>query len=590
MPDHIGEQLGNYRLIRLLGQGSFADVYLGEHVYLNTQAAIKVLRTTLSNQDMEQFLSEARTVARLKHPNIVHVLDFGVEGGIPFLVMEYASKGTVRDRYPRRTLLPLATIRQYVHQVASALQYAHEQKLIHRDIKPENMLLGEHDEILLSDFGIATVAQSSRYEQLGAVAGTGAYMAPEQLQGKPRPASDQYSLGIVIYEWLVGDFPFQGTFLEMASQHVLTQPPSLLEHVPSLAPAIAEVVMIALAKDPAQRFASVQAFAGAFEQACQQAGSPSAEFTVPGELSWASTPPSQAQPASEWLFAHTTVMQSNPAENPLGDLPTMVTDKNTVGHLALPSRPVDALPSIPPQQPERLASRTGNAKTWRILLVALSVLLIGSLALTYLFVFRAPPQQKNTINVSATNLAATKTVVAKQVYQARIPGPGCDTGTAKWTSYGNGSMQCLADSLQLTGAPQQKFAVAFFGGNGGTNSWPVDYATSVEVSLIQAGACVDLLDSIAPHDWYRIYLCSNNTAIAQYDNGTQTTSLQSKNIPSATSFTLKIVCTGSVYTFFVNDMQLMSIDHGKTVSTMGIGLGAISGTATFKNFVFAPQL
>lgn len=587
MSDRIGEQLGNYRLIRLLGQGSFADVYLGEHVYLNTQAAIKVLRTTLGEQDMEQFISEARTVARLKHPHIVRVLDFGLEGRTPFLVMEYASRGTMRDRYPRRTVLPLAAIRQYVQQIASALQYAHEQKLIHRDIKPENMLLGEHDELLLSDFGIATVAQSSRYENPGAIAGTGAYMAPEQLQGKPRPASDQYSLGVVIYEWLTGVLPFQGSFLEVASQHVLAPPPSLLERLPTLAPAIAEVVLIALSKEPTQRFASVQAFARAFEQACQQFGSPSSELTVPHKPSWPSLPPSQEQQgpsANSWMFAHTTMIRSNPPENVLGDLPTVVTDKNAVEQQAPRSGAAREVPQPPPKQPEHLPSRTGRSRAWSLIFIALSVVLIGSLTLAYFFVFRGPPQQRNTINISAT-----KTALAKQPYQARIPGPGCDTGTAKWTSYGNGSMQCLADSLQLTGAAQQKFAVAFYGGNGGTTSWPVDYTVSVEVSSIQAGACVDLLDSIAPHDWYRIYLCSDNTASAQYDDGSQTTSLQSKSISPSNSFLLKISCTGSVYTFSVNGIQITSKDHGQIVSSMGIGLGAISGIANFKNFIFAPQ-
>src|SRR5436309_900115 len=159
--NRIGQQLGNYRLARLLGQGGFADVYLGEHVFLGTQAAIKVLQMRLTNEDMEHFVSEARTIAGLKHPHIVRVLDFGVDNGTPFLVMDYAPLGTLRQCYARGTRLPVATIVAYVKQVAKALQYAHDKKLIHRDIKPENMLLESENEILLSDFGIATVAQSS---------------------------------------------------------------------------------------------------------------------------------------------------------------------------------------------------------------------------------------------------------------------------------------------------------------------------------------------------------------------------------------------------------------------------------------------
>src|SRR3989441_1690156 len=208
MADRVGQQLGNYRLVRLLGQGGFAEVYLGEHVYLETEAAIKVLQTQLAGEEIEQFRREARTIAHLIHPHIVRVLEFGVEGSMPFLVMDYAPNGTLRQRHPKGAALALPLIVAYVKQVADALQYAHDEKLIHRDIKPENMLLGRRNEILLSDFGIAIVAQSSRYQGTQDMAGTIAYMAPEQIQAHPRPASDQYSLAIVVYEWLTGERPF----------------------------------------------------------------------------------------------------------------------------------------------------------------------------------------------------------------------------------------------------------------------------------------------------------------------------------------------------------------------------------------------
>ncbi len=268
MVDHVGKQLGNYHLICLLGQGGFADVYLGEHVYLKTMAAIKVLQTRLLNEDFDAFLNEARTIASLKHPHIIQVLDFGIEEDMPFLVMEYASNGTLRQHYPKGTPLPLDTIVSYTRQVASALQYAHDRKLIHRDVKPENMLLGANNDILLSDFGLALMTQSSRQQNTQDAIGTLAYMAPEQLKGKPRPASDQYALGVVVYEWLSGDRPFHGTFTEIASQHMLVAPPHLRDKIPTISPEIERVVQTALAKDPHQRFASVQKFAMALEQAC----------------------------------------------------------------------------------------------------------------------------------------------------------------------------------------------------------------------------------------------------------------------------------------------------------------------------------
>ena len=139
MADGAGQQLGNYRLHRLLGRGGFADVYLGEHIHLQTLAAIKVLQVEMGSDSLNDFLHEARTIAHLLHPHIVRVLDFGVEGNMPFLVMDYAPNGTLRQHHPKGSCLPLTTIVDYVKQVAQALQYAHERKVIHRDVKPENM-------------------------------------------------------------------------------------------------------------------------------------------------------------------------------------------------------------------------------------------------------------------------------------------------------------------------------------------------------------------------------------------------------------------------------------------------------------------
>ena len=268
MDKRIGQQLGNYRLTRLLGQGGFSDVYLGEHVHLNTQAALKILQMRLVGSNLEAFRNEARTVATLAHPHIVRILDFGVEDGAPFLVMDYASHGSLRERYPSGSILPPAQLVSYVKQVASALHYAHQKKLIHRDIKPENMLLGADENLLLSDFGLVLVAQSSSSQITREAAGTVPYMAPEQLQGKPRPASDQYSLAIVVYEWLCGERPFKGGSVEIMGQQLLMPPPPLRQKVSTIPATVEEVVLKALAKDPQERFASVEEFARHLEVAC----------------------------------------------------------------------------------------------------------------------------------------------------------------------------------------------------------------------------------------------------------------------------------------------------------------------------------
>src|SRR5438270_3138876 len=267
MSDRVGQQLGKYQLLNLIGKGSFAEVYLGEHLHLNTQAAIKVLHAQFTSEDRERFYTEARTVARLVHPHIVRILDFDVEDGIPFLVMEYAPNGPLRQRHPKGTRVPLDIVVSYVKQVAGALHYIHTQKLIHRDVKPGSMVLGRNGEILLADFGIAIIAQSTRSQQTQEAAGSVTYMAPEQLSGKSRPASDQYALAVVTYEWLSGDPPFSGSVQQIASQHLSSPPPPLRTNVPAISSTVEHIVLKALDKDPQQRFAHVQDFAMALEEA-----------------------------------------------------------------------------------------------------------------------------------------------------------------------------------------------------------------------------------------------------------------------------------------------------------------------------------
>src|SRR6266568_5341976 len=270
MTDRIGQQLGHYRLIRKLGSGGFADVYQAEHIYLNTPAAVKLLNASLASGDIQNFHTEAKTIARLVHPHIVRILDFGIEASMPYLVMEYAPNGTMRHRYPKGTQVPLPLVVTYVKQIASALQYAHSHRLIHRDVKPENLLLGHDNGLLLGDFGAALLTRTSAMLSTQTIIGTISYMAPEQLTGKPTPASDQYALGIVAYEWLSGHCPFQGSLAEVHHLQLYAPPPSLRAQMPALSPAVEYVIMKALAKQHKQRFATVLTFAEALEQASLQ--------------------------------------------------------------------------------------------------------------------------------------------------------------------------------------------------------------------------------------------------------------------------------------------------------------------------------
>jgi len=260
------QQIDNYRLIRPLGKGNFGEVFLAEHVSKQTQVAIKLLRTRLSPENMIDFLNEARTM-RLHHPNIMRIVDFGIVEDMPFLVMDYVSGGTMRQRHPFGTRLPLPAVVEYVRQISEALQYAHDEGLVHRDVKPENMLFGANNEILLCDFGIVTTSYTWSPGNAAGFAGTVLYMAPEQIQGKPVRASDQYALGVIVYEWLVGTPPFRGNLPELTAQHISQPPPPLRDYRPEIPEVVEQVIWKAMAKDPKLRYASVKEFAEALQQA-----------------------------------------------------------------------------------------------------------------------------------------------------------------------------------------------------------------------------------------------------------------------------------------------------------------------------------
>lgn len=291
MQDRIGQILGNYRLIHLTGTGGHAEVYLAEHIYLKTHVAIKFLTSeTLDKLEQDKFFSEAKFMTTLKHPHIIEILDFGFETSpqdseddrkTPYLIMEYAPHGTLRNLYPHGTRVPLSEILSYTKQIAEALQYAHDQDIIHLDVKPENMLLRRPNDVVLSDFGIAVAGlntgnlqqQSSEVSEKTArgealtIPGTALYLAPERLLGHNQRASDQYSLGIVVYEWLGGKRPFNGSDKEICQQQIDAIPPSLRETDPWIPEGVAQVVMKALSKRPEDRYASVEEFAIALEEA-----------------------------------------------------------------------------------------------------------------------------------------------------------------------------------------------------------------------------------------------------------------------------------------------------------------------------------
>jgi len=294
-----GAQIGRYRFIRLLGGGGMGEVYLAEDPRINQQVAIKVIRAEASPYPDEQatkeasrlFEREAIAVAKLDHPHILPLFDYGevVVSGIPltYLVMPFRPEGSLLEWLRRRGTAELLTpqeVAQIISQTAEALQHAHDRQIIHQDVKPSNLLIRErredpeHPDILLTDFGIAKSA-SATSSMSQVIRGTPTYMAPEQWEGHPVFATDQYALAITAYELLTGRPPFQGGSVQMMYQHLNVPSGPLSALNASLSPDVDIVVLHALAKKPQGRFASVSAFANAFRQAVQGTNVTSREKT-----------------------------------------------------------------------------------------------------------------------------------------------------------------------------------------------------------------------------------------------------------------------------------------------------------------------
>jgi eukaryotic-like serine/threonine-protein kinase len=283
-----GHQLGRYRLHHLLGSGSMGEVYLATDPSLNRQVAIKVIRAEAASYPEAQaakeaarlFQRELRAIAALDHPHILPLFDSGEEsaGGstLIYMVMPYRQEGSLADWLHQRGSEQLAPqdVVSLLEQAASALQHAHHQQIIHQDVKPSNFLIRSREkwpdrpDLLLADFGVAKfISATAEMSQAGR--GTPIYMAPEQWEGHPVPATDQYALAVMAYELLTRRPPFQGGMAQLMYQHfhVQPQPPSTLQ--PRLPQALDAVLLRALAKAPQERFPSVTAFAEACEQAVQ---------------------------------------------------------------------------------------------------------------------------------------------------------------------------------------------------------------------------------------------------------------------------------------------------------------------------------
>src|SRR3954468_10221570 len=255
-----------YELEELCGTGGMSSVFRAYDRQLERRVAIKILHEHYAEDPeyLERFRREARAVAKLSHPNIVTVIDRGDDGGRQYIVFEHVDGENLKELVVRSGRLPVRRAVELALPVADGLAFAHQEGLVHRDVKPQNVLLSREGEVKVTDFGIArSLDVEHGVTQTGTVLGTGEYLAPEQASGKPvSPATDVYSLGVVLWELLVGDVPFTGeNFVAVALRHLNDPPPPLAKLRPDVPPRLAAAVERALAKDPALRFPSMGALA-----------------------------------------------------------------------------------------------------------------------------------------------------------------------------------------------------------------------------------------------------------------------------------------------------------------------------------------
>jgi serine/threonine protein kinase len=274
LSDLAGQSIGPYRLVEHIGQGGMAAVYRAVDTRDDRVLAVKILTATAAAEPelVQRFLREAELLTRLRHPNLVPVEDFGETDGHMYLVMPLYGAGSLNDRLQRGAMTPQEGS-QLIAQVSSALDYAHGQGIVHRDIKPSNILLDDQGNALLSDFGLARVADASVSLTGSCIVGTPAYIAPEQVRGEAiDPRTDQYSLGIVLYQLTTGKLPFESDSpMAVLLKHVNEPLPRPRSVAPSIPESVEQVILKATAKDPKDRFASVAEMNDAFRAALDHA-------------------------------------------------------------------------------------------------------------------------------------------------------------------------------------------------------------------------------------------------------------------------------------------------------------------------------
>ncbi|TML74818.1 MAG: Stk1 family PASTA domain-containing Ser/Thr kinase [Actinobacteria bacterium] len=325
---------GRYRIMRKLGAGGMADVYLAEDQELGRRVAIKILNDRHANDDqfIERFRREAKNAAALNHPNIVSIYDRGNAEDTYYIAMEFLDGRSLKELIVGRGAAPINVAIEYARQILSALRFAHRHGIVHRDIKPHNVLVDGEGRVKVTDFGIAR-AGTSQMTETGSIVGTAQYLSPEQARGgEVDPRSDLYSLGVVLYELLTGKTPFDGeTPVEIAMKHLSTppKPPSKLR--PDIPPELDKVVLRALAKSPDDRYQSADEMEADLERVARGA---------PVSAATASTQVLRIPPPAAAADSTAATMIAPPSSARAGYVPPPVVEEEEFEERGGPERPL----------------------------------------------------------------------------------------------------------------------------------------------------------------------------------------------------------------------------------------------------------
>jgi serine/threonine-protein kinase len=585
--DLTGQTFGTCTLVKALGQGGMGAVYLARQTRPSRNVAVKLLLPVHAADDLlyheffARFQREADVIARLEHVNIMPIYEYGEHNHIPYLVMPYLTGGSLRDLLARCGSLSLANATSYIEQAASALDYAHAHGIVHRDLKPANFLLHADGRLVLADFGIARIIDSSSDSAIvgltstGTIVGTPDYMAPEMAQGDQLDYRvDIYELGIVLYQMLTGHVPFTGSSpYAIVIQHIQKNLPLIHVSHPNIPSAVDDVLQKATAKQPTERFLSAGAMAQALRKAIQQVPSQSPTLVNQQQMSPTNPPihtsSTQAPPASY------QAMQPQP---PLA--PPIITNQAPIKMAAnthIPTGQTHSVPTIehnqpaPYQHPPKRSTDARHNGKWIVLIAAL-IILIGGGAIASALLYNPAQQNKNgptgTPTVQQSPAANTQASLpkGKQLYSTTTPAPPACNKTDNVWKVVRGNFDCFSAALHIYG-PTAATQV------GGTilsrlpdgRIYPDDYVVQAHIqSLRQSTFGIYFRNQPGefPLGTYAFLVNPNGTWQANvYDNITGTPKELTRGTQTVTSgtntwMTLAVVVKGDKFSFYINDTSV----------------------------------